>query len=214
MGSETELFEKLRQAVLEYDEDLAIHTAKKVLESGINPMDAIENGLALGMKEVGDKFGIELFLTDLMEAADTMKAAIAILEPAIKESKVQDTVGTVVIGTVKGDIHDIGKNLVATMLSVSGFKVVDLGVDVPIKKFIRRAEEEKADVIAMSSLLSTTMEGMNELVQLLKEMGIRENFKVLVGGGQVTQEFSDEIGADGFAMDAKEAAPLIRKLLS
>jgi len=177
-------------------------------------MDAIEKGLAPGMKEVGDKLGIELFLTDLMEAADTMKAAISILEPAIKESKVQESMGTVVIGTVKGDIHDIGKNLVAIMLSVSGFKVVDLGVDVPIKNFVKRAEEEDADVIAMSSLLSTTMEGMNELVQLLNEMGIRENFKVLVGGGQVTKEFSDEIGADGFAMDAKEAAPLIQKLLS
>ncbi len=213
MMSEEALFEKLRQAVLKYDKDLAVNTAKDILQRGISPVKAIERGLAKGMKEIGEKFGIELFLTDLMFAADTMKAAIAVLEPAMKAIKSKDTVGVVVIGTVKGDIHDIGKNIVSMMLSANGFKVIDLGVDVPPKSFIRRAKEEKADIIAMSALLSTTMTSMSELIQLLKDMGLRNKFSVLIGGGQVTQEFAEEIGADGFAKDSREAPVVAKEIL-
>jgi corrinoid protein of di/trimethylamine methyltransferase len=213
LESEERLFEDLRKAVLNYDKDLAVKIAEKVLKRGINPLKAIEEGLSKGILEVGEKFGTELFLTDLIFAAETVKAALAVLEPALKATKSKETAGVVVIGTVKGDIHDIGKNLVSIMLSANGFKVIDIGVDVASKTFIRRAEEEEADIIAASSLLPTTKLYMDELTRLLKELNLRDKYKVLVGGGQVTAEFAEEIGADGYAKTAREVPALAKRLL-
>jgi len=213
LRSNDEIFEDLRSAVVSYDKDLATKVAEEALNNQIDPLKAIEEGLAKGMREIGDKFGTEVFLTDLMMAADALKAAITVLERGMKTEAKGRTAGTVVIGTVKGDIHDIGKNLVSIMLAVNGFKVFDLGVDVPSETFIRRAEEVTAGIIAGSSLLSTTKAYLDELVQLMREFGCRDKYRVLVGGGQVTAEFAHEIGADGYAEEAGQASAIAKKLL-
>ena len=213
MRSNEEIFEDLRKAVLSYDKDLAIKVAEEALSSGIDPLKAIEEGLAKGIGEVGCKFGTELFLTDLMMAADAMKAGMAVLERGMKTQEGR-TAGTVVIGTVKGDIHDIGKNLVSTMLTVNGFKVIDLGVDVSSETFIHKAEEASGDIIAASSLLSTTKAYMEELIRLMRDLGCRDKYRVIVGGGQVTEEFAKEIGADGFGEEAGEAPTIAKHLLA
>jgi trimethylamine corrinoid protein len=207
------ILEDLRNAIMSYDRDGAVRVAEEALSSGIDPLTAMEEGLAKGIKEVGCKFGTELFLSDLIMAAEAMKAGAEILEHGMRAEDKGRSVGTVVIGTVKGDIHDIGKNLVSTMLSVNGFKVMDLGVDVPSEAFINKAEETSTDIIAISSLLSTTMAYMEETIQLMRELGCRDRYKVMVGGGQVTAEFAKEIGADGFAEEAAQAPALAKRLL-
>jgi len=214
LRSTEEILEDLRKAVVSYDRDLATKVAEEALSSGIDPVRAIEDGLAKGIREIGDKFGTELFLTDLMLAAEAMKAGVTVLERGIKTEEKGRHVGTVVIGTVKGDIHDIGKNLVSIMLTVNGFKVMDMGVDVPSETFIHKAEEGSANIIAVSSLLSTTMAYMQEMIQLMRDLGCRDKYKVLVGGGQVTAEFAKEIGADGFGDDASQAPAIAKQLLA
>jgi len=214
LRSSEEVFEDLRKAVVSYDRDLATKVAEEVLSSGIDPLKAIEDGLAKGINEIGCKFGRELFLTELMMAADAMKAGMTVLERGMKTDEKGRTAGTIVIGTVKGDIHDIGKNLVSTMLTVNGFKVIDLGVDVPSETFIRKAEEVSADIVAASSLLSTTKAYMEEMIQQMRDLGCRDKYKVLVGGGQVTAEFAKEIGADGFGEEATEAPAIAKQLLA
>ena len=214
LRSSQEIIEDLRKAVLTYNRDLATKVAEEALSSGVDPLKAIEEGLAKGIKEIGDKFGTELFLTDLMMAADAMKAGMTVLERGMGTEEKGRSAGKVVIGTVKGDIHDIGKNLVSTMLAVNGFKVYDLGVDVPAEAFIRKAEEVSADIIAASSLLSTTKAYMEELVQLTRDLGCRDKYKILVGGGQVTAEFAKEIGADAYGEEAGEAPAIAKQLLA
>ena len=213
LRSEEEIFKDLKEAVLRYDKDSATKCSEEVLSHGIDPLKAIENGLARGMKEIGDKFGTECFLTDLILAAETMKAAMEVLERGMKVGAIERMAGTVIIGTAKGDIHDIGKNLVSIMLSAGGFKVIDLGVDVPSEMFIRKAEEMKAQIIACSALLSTTIGYMDELIRLLKELGTREKYKVMVGGAQVTAAFAKEIGADGYSEEAAQVPTLAKQLL-
>ena len=213
LRSEEEIFKDLKEAVLRYDKGSATKCSEEVLSRGIDPLKAIENGLAIGMKEIGDKFGTECFLTDLILAAETMKTAMAVLERGMKVGVSERMAGTVVIGTTKGDIHDIGKNLVSIMLAAGGFKVIDLGVDVPSETFIHKAEETKAHIIACSALLSTTIGYMDELIHLLKELGSREKYKVMVGGAQVTAAFAKEIGADGYAEEAAQVPTLAKQLL-
>jgi len=214
LRSSDEILQDLRNAVLTYNKDLAATAAEEALTSGMDPLKAIEEGLAKGIKEIGCRFGTDLFLTDLMMAAEAMKAGMAVLERGIKADQKSRTAGTVVIGTVKGDIHDIGKNLVSTMLTVNGFKVIDLGVDVPSETFVHRAEESSADIIAASSLLSTSKAYMEELINLLRDLGCRDKYKVLVGGGQVTAEFAKEIGADGYAEEAADAPTVAKQQLA
>jgi corrinoid protein of di/trimethylamine methyltransferase len=214
LRSKEAILEDLRTAVVSYDRDGAVRVAEEALSSGIDPLTAMEEGLAKGIREVGCKFGTEIFLSNLMMAADAMKAGVTVLERAMKAEDKGRGVGTVVIGTVKGDIHDIGKSLVSTMLSVNGFKVTDLGVDVPSETFINKAEEISADIIAVSSLLSTTIAHMGEIIQLMRDLGCREKYKVLVGGGQVTAEFAKEIGADGFAEEAAQAPAVAKQVLA
>jgi corrinoid protein of di/trimethylamine methyltransferase len=214
LRSAEEILEDLRKAVVSYDRDLAIRVAEEALSSGIDPLRAMEEGLAKGITEIGCKFGTEVFLSDLMMAADAMKAGVAVLERGMKTEGGGRSAGTVVIGTVKGDIHDIGKNLVSTMLAVNGFKVMDLGVDVPSETFIHKAEEGSANIIAVSSLLSTTIANMQELIHLMRDLGCRDRYKVLVGGGQVTPEFAKEIGADGYGEEAMQASAIAKQLLA
>jgi len=211
--SKEELFKKLSQAVIAADSQAVVDAAKQVIEKGIDPVEAIENGLSKGAIAVGEKFDkMEIFLTGLMMAADAMKAGIDILLPHISKEKIVKK-GTVVSGTVKGDIHDIGKNILIALLRANGFDVYDLGADVSTSKFIEEAEKVNADIITLSALMSSTIGGQKDVIDYLKETGKRENFIVMVGGGPTTREWVEEIGADGWAETATEAVKLASELI-
>lgn len=210
-----DILKSLADSVISGDEEKAREFAKKALEAGIDPLRAINDGLMKGMSQVGEDFSrLKIYLPEVMMAAEAMKAALSVLEPAalergsgaIKKSKV-------VIGTITGDIHDIGKNIVAMLLKANGFEVYDLGRDVPVDELIRRAEEVGADIIAASTLLSTSMPYMEDLINLLKERGLREKYIVMVGGGPVTREWAASIGADGYGDDGEEAVKVAKELL-
>ena len=210
-----ELFAGLRQAVIDGDAGAAAALAEKVLADGVAPLDAIDNGLVLGLSYVGEQFGLgELFLPDMMLAARAMQKAMAILEPELARLATQrKVVGTVVIGTVKGDIHEIGKNLVGMMLSTSGFEVHDLGVDVAPDRFVTAAQEHNANLIGVSALLTTTMAGQRTVVEAVAAAGLRDQVKVIVGGAPASESWASEIGADGYSEDAIGAVALARKLV-
>lgn len=210
-----ELFDAMRQSIIDGDTDQAEALARQALDRGIDPLAAINEGFVLGINYVGDQFGAgEMFLPDLMLAAEAMKVAVAVLEPEMAKRGVQRQVlGRVVLGTVKGDIHEIGKNLVATMLSASGFEVHDLGVDVPFERFAQKAREVEADIVGVSALLTTTMVGQKAVVEALDGMGLRPKVKVMVGGAPVTQGWAEEIGADGYSEDAMGAVALAKSLV-
>ena len=210
-----ELYQKLTDSIVQCDPDAAELLTKQALESGLEPMDIIENGLTKGMQIVGEMFQCgDAFLPDLIIAAEGMQRAMSILEPELRAR--QQTVasaGTVVLGTVKGDIHEIGKSLVGTMLSANGFTVHDLGTDVPTETFVTKVRETGANLVGLSSLLTTTMVVQKEIVEALSEAGLRQQVKIMVGGAPVTQAWSERIGADGYAEDATGAVDLARKLL-
>jgi len=210
-----ELFDTMRQSIIDGDEDKAEALAQQAIAQGLDPLDAINLGFVQGINYVGDQFGAgEMFLPDLMIAAEVMKKAVAVLEPEMKKRGVQRQVlGKVVLGTVKGDIHEIGKNLVATMLSASGFEVRDLGVDVPYEKFAETAREVNADIVGVSALLTTTMTGQKNVIEALDDMGLRPKVKVMVGGAPVTRGWAEEIGADGYSEDAMGAVALAKRLV-
>jgi trimethylamine corrinoid protein len=211
--SKEELFKKLSEAVMAADSQAVVDAAKQVIEKGIDPVEAIENGLSKGAIAVGEKFDkMEIFLTGLMMAADAMKAGMDVLLPHISKEKIVKK-GTVVSGTVKGDIHDIGKNILVALLRANGFDVYDLGTDVSTSKFIEEAEKVKANIITLSALMSSTIGGQKDVIDYLKETGKRENFIVMVGGGPTTREWVEEIGADGWAETATEAIKLASELI-
>ncbi|MEM1533277.1 MAG: corrinoid protein [Desulfurococcaceae archaeon] len=209
------LIEKLKEAVIAGDRDEAIKISREIVDKGLDPLEALERGLVAGVLEVGEKWvREEVFLADLVMSAEAMKAASEVLKPEIiKRGKVVKKLGKVVIGTVAGDIHDIGKNIVATMLEASGFEVVDLGVDVPTETFIEKVRELKPDVLGLSALLTTTMLEQKNVIEALKREGLRNKVKVIVGGAPVTEEWAKSIGADGYAEDAIRAVRLVKKLL-
>ena len=210
-----EIFAAMRQSVIDGDAVAAASLAEAALANGVPPLDAIEMGFVPGLSHVGEQFGRgELFLPDMMLAARAMQKAIAILEPEMaRQSAVRNVVGRVVIGTVKGDIHEIGKNLVGMMLSTSGFEVHDLGVDVAPDRFVEAAREHNADIIGVSALLTTTMAGQRTVVEALAAAGMRPRVKVIVGGAPASESWASEIGADGYSEDAIGAVALARKLL-
>jgi corrinoid protein of di/trimethylamine methyltransferase len=210
-----ELLSKLTNSLVEGDPDATVETTRQALAAGIEPMRIIKEGLVPGMNIVGEKFSTgEYFLPDLIIAADGMQQAMELLEPELAaRNQSVETTGTVVIGTVKGDIHEIGKTLVATMLSANGFKVIDLGVDVPTQKFVEMVKQTGANILGMSALLTTTMTVQREVIQALKAAGIREQVKVIVGGAPVTRSWAQDIGADGFAEDAMSAVQVARQVL-
>jgi len=210
-----ELFQTMAQSVIDGEDEEAETLARQVIEQGLDPLEAINKGFVAGLDEVGEEYGCgEMFLPDLVLAAEAMKAAMAVLEPELaRRGASRQILGTVVIGTVEGDIHDIGKTLVATMLSASGFKVHDLGVDVPLPTFVEKAGEVQADLIGLSALLTTTMVKQKLLIESLEEAGLRPKIKVMVGGAPVTRSWADEIGADGFSEDAIGAVGVARQLM-
>ncbi|HEX9907721.1 MAG TPA: corrinoid protein [Thermoplasmata archaeon] len=203
---------RLKDAVMNYEMESIADLAKQALKDGVDPLIAIEKGLAEGIKTVGEKFGKgEIFLPELVMAAEAMKAGLAVLEPAVPKGKHRSSAGKVVIGTVQDDIHEIGKNLVSTMLTSNGFEVVDLGVNVPSNDFLKKADEHSPHMVAMSALMTTTMPRMAEIIAPLKKK--HKTVKVLVGGAPVTDTYAKEIGADGYSGDASGAVDVARKLV-
>jgi corrinoid protein of di/trimethylamine methyltransferase len=211
-----EILNKLMNSVLNCDVDAAVKAAEEALKMGVDPVEAIERGLARGVRIVGERFGAgEAFLTELAIAAEAMKQALKVLEPAIlKSTRERKTLGKVVIGTVEGDIHDIGKNIVSTLLMVAGFDVIDLGVDVPTEKFVEKVKEIKPEIVGMSALMTTTMVKMIDVINALKHEGLREKVKVIVGGAPTSKKWAEEIGADGHGGDAIEAVEVAKKLIA
>jgi corrinoid protein of di/trimethylamine methyltransferase len=210
----TGLVNELREAVLSYDLDTLVNAVKKSLGKGLSAVDVV-NALTIVLREVGDKFQAgDLFLAELVAIAENVKTAISeVLEPELRKvGGERKSLGKVVIGTVHGDIHDIGKNIVASMLFAAGFEVYDLGKDVPVEEFIRKTREVNADIIAMSALLSTTLPVQREVIERLGREGLRDKVKVMVGGAPVTKEWAEEIGADGYGEDAIEAVKVAKTL--
>jgi corrinoid protein of di/trimethylamine methyltransferase len=209
-------FQAMRQAVVDGDADAAEAAAKAAIAAGIPPLVAIDEGFMPGMKEVGAGFAAgDLFLPDMMLAARAMQRALGVLEPELKAAAVERTVaGRVVIGTVAGDIHEIGKNLVGMLLSTSGFEVHDLGVNVAPERFVEAAREHNADIVGLSALLTTTMTGQRSVIEALEAAGLRPPVKVMVGGAPVTGQWATEIGADGYSEDAMGAVELAKRLVA
>jgi corrinoid protein of di/trimethylamine methyltransferase len=210
-----ELFDAMRQSIVDGDADRSSALAEQALAQGVAPLAAIDEGFVPGITYVGEQFAAgEMFLPDMMLAARAMQRAVDVLEPEMKRQATERHVlGRVVIGTVKGDIHEIGKNLVAMMLTASGFEVHDLGVDVAPERFVEAAREARADIVGVSALLTTTMTGQRTVVEALAAAGLRPGVKVMVGGAPVTRAWADEIGADGYGEDAVGAVTLARQLV-
>lgn len=207
-----EIFEKLKNAVIDYDDEEAIETATKIVEQKMDITAAIE-ALGEGMLEIARKYeNSEIFLPELLLSSDTMYAALRVLEPHVKIVEM-DVKKKIVIGTIEGDVHDIGKNILKTMLTATGFKVVDLGRDVPVEKFISEIEKQGADAVAMSTLMTATMKNMERAANLLYEKGLAPKVKIAVGGAPVSGEFADDIGAHIYATNAVEAVELFKRLL-
>ena len=210
-----ELFAAMRQSVIDGDADKAAALAQQALEQNVDPLVAIDEAYVPGIRYVGEQFRCgDLFLPDMMLAARAMQKAVAVLEPEmLARSSKRKVLGRVVLGTVKGDIHEIGKNLVAMMLTANGFEVFDLGVDVAPERFVEKAREVDATMVGVSALLTTTMTGQRAVVAALAEAGLREQVKVIVGGAPVTRAWAEEIGADGYGEDAVGAVTLARELV-
>ncbi len=205
----------MRQSIIDGAPERATALASQALAQGHHPLELIDNGFVTGMTEVGQLFAKhQMFLPDMLAAAEAMKAAMAVLEPALKQhGEERPFAGTVILGTTKGDIHEIGKTLVGTLLTANGFKVHDLGVDISPEKFAEKAREFSADIIGVSALLTTTMVGQKSVVEALQRAGLRTAVKIIVGGAPVTKRWADEIGADGYAKDAISAVALVKSLV-
>ena len=209
------LYKDMAQSIIEGDSDISVELAKKSIEMNVPPLDAITKGFVIGVNYIGDQFGAgEAFLPELVMAGEAMKAAVATLEPELlKLGEARETMGRVVLATVEGDIHEIGKTLVGTMLSASGFEVTDLGVDQPADKIIGKALEINASIIGMSALLTTTMVRQREVIEEMDKEGLRPQIKVMVGGAPITRDWAAKIKADGYSEDAVGAVKLAKELV-
>lgn len=204
MPNEEEILARLRDAIVNLDIEAVQKAAKEALEAGIPAYRAVIEGMAKGMEIVGQKYEAgEYFLAELIMAGETMKEGMTVLEPHLKAGDIK-TAGKVVIGTVRGDLHDIGKNVVVTLLKAANFEVIDLGVDVSPEQFIEAVKKHNPDIIAMSALLTTTMVEMESVIEGLKKSGLRDKVKIIIGGAPITPEYAEKIGADAAAKDAVE----------
>lgn len=208
-----EILKEISEYLVRGDEDKVASLTEEAIEQKISARDILDNGLIEGMNVVGEKFrNHEIFLPDVLLASKAMYAGLDRLKPLLATEGVASR-GKVVIGTVQGDLHDIGKNLVSIMLKGAGYEVIDLGKDVPPEKFIETARKENASVIGMSALLTTTMPVMKKVIQLLRDQGLTGRIKTVIGGAPVSKSFADEIGADGYGFDAAKACELIKGIL-
>ena len=209
-----DMFDKLAAAVTKGEKDDAGALAKEALEKGLDPLPCITEGLTKGIQKAGELFAsAEYFLPDLIFSAGAMQTAMDILEPALVGDQARGVVGTVVLGTVQGDLHEIGKNLVGTMLTANGFKVIDIGADKPASEFIDAVKESGANLVGASALLTTSMLKQEHLIGALKDAGLREQVMVMVGGAPVTESYAKQIGADGYAADAISTVELAMRLV-
>ncbi|MCG8334131.1 MAG: corrinoid protein [Proteobacteria bacterium] len=207
-----EILAKLSEAVVEFDDEVAEEWSQIAIDEGIDAYDAIIGGLAAGMERVGQLYECkEYFVPELLLCADALNAGLDVLKPHIENTSVSET-GTVILGSVQGDIHDIGKNIVKLMLEVGGLKVVDLGKDVPPEKFVEAQEESNADIVALSAMMTTTMMGMKKVIELFKTK--KTDVAIMVGGAPVTQQIADLFGVDGYADSAVTAAQVARELIN
>ena len=213
--SKEDLFKQMTQSIIAGDKQTAESLARSAVANKLDLIDVIEKGFIPGIQKVGDLWEQgEYFLPELITSSECMKSVMSILQPEMEKAHIEKkSPGKIVIGTVQGDIHDIGKNLVASMFSANGFDVIDLGGDVRLEKFIETALEAKADFICLSALLTTTMLGQKQVIEMLKEKDLRSRFKIMVGGSPVTQKWADEIGADGYAENAMSAVVKAKKLI-
>jgi len=210
-----QILSDLREAVLYFDPEEARTLAQKALDMGVDPVVALEEGLAKPLREVGDRFGTgEAFITELIAAAQAMEAGAEVLNREIvRRGATRKKVGRFLIGTVEGDIHSIGKNIVATMLNTAGFEVIDLGADVPTQTFVDNVKKHRPDILGLSALMTTTMTNQKKVIEALKEAGLREGLKIIVGGAPVTEDWVKEIGADACGLDALNAVEASLRLM-
>lgn len=213
---ETERYEAMKNSILDGDEELAAELAIKALEDDLDLTMAMSEGYLKGIQEVGELYQAgEYFLPELVCAADAMKAALEILTPALKKSSGDAAInkGQVVIATVEGDVHDIGKKIVAAMLTAGGYEVYDMGIDVPAEKILKTIEERKPEVLGLSALLTTTMQEQKNIISLLEEANLRDQVKVIIGGAPVSSRWAELIHADGYSDNAVDAVKLVSRLL-
>ncbi|ATW24432.1 hypothetical protein DCMF_06210 [Candidatus Formimonas warabiya] len=207
--------DEIKRAIIEGEEDLAVDLVKEALDTGASAQAILQNALIQSMNEIGTLWNQgEIFLPEVMGAAQIFQKAASYLEPYLIAGGNQEKLGTIVLGTVFGDLHNLGKNLVAVMLRTAGFNVIDLGVNVPGDTFIAEAKKHKAQIIGLSALLTTTMMEQKLLMENLRESGCREQFKVMVGGAPISPQWAEDIGADGYARNAGEAVELAKRLLN
>jgi corrinoid protein of di/trimethylamine methyltransferase len=212
----SEIAQKLGSALTQGDKDAAVAATQEALAQGLSPVELVQEVIVPALTEVGRRFeDLDIFLPELMAAGEAGNACTDLIEQAIlKSGSLMQVEGTVVIGTVKGDIHDIGKNIVASLLKAQGFKVIDLGKDVPAARFLETAETNHADIIAASALMSITRAGARDVAILLRDRGVKDQFFYIVGGGSITQEYADEIAADGFSETGSGAVELAKSLMA
>lgn len=207
------IIKEIYEGVIDGQKDVVLQKVTAALNSNIDPTIVLNDGMIAAMAEVGQRFeNGDYFVPEMLIAARAMQTGMTVLKPKLQQADVK-AIGTVVIGTVKGDLHDIGKNLVSMMLEGAGFEIKDLGTDVSPDKFVNAARENKAQIVAMSALLTTTMPNMKTTLEALKEAGIRDQVKVMIGGAPVTENYSNHIGADGYAPDASRAVAVAKSLL-
>lgn len=214
MSTKEEILQRAAESIVSCNQEEAEQVAQEALALGLDPIQVINEGFSAGMAKAGDLFERgDIFLPDLIVASEAMVAGVKILEGALPQDNKSNKLGVVVLGTIEGDVHDIGKGIVATMLRVYGFEVHDLGRDVPISKFVEKAKEVQADIVGSSALMTTTMQGQKELEKALAAAGLREKVKTVVGGAVVTQRWANKIGADAYAESATEAVAKLKELV-
>jgi len=212
--SEKDILQKLYEGVLGGVMTTAADAAQEALDAGITPLKAIDEGMSPAIKEVGERFGKgEMFLPEMVASADAMEAALAILEPHF-EGDEGESKGKVLIATVQGDIHDIGKNIVVALLKVNGFDVIDIGRDIASTDIVDKSVDLGVEIIGLSGLLTTSLPMMRDIIEMLDDDGVRDQYKVIIGGGPTSQDYADEIGADGYGETAYNAVELCSQLLS
>ncbi len=214
MASKEELIQKLYDCVVEMEDEEVVDVCNEYLEAGYPAYDGIMDGLVAGMNKASELYDEEeYFVTDVLLCSDALYAGLDVLRPHLESTDAEGEAKKVVIGVVEGDTHDIGKNLVRIMLETAGFEMYDLGRDVPLANFVEKAKEVNADIVAMSTLMTTTMSGMRTVIEMLKEEGIRDQVKVMVGGSPISRRFADEIGAEGYSQNAVQAVAVAKELV-